>query len=370
MPGWPGGRRFLLGLLGLVVALSLGLISHPPGGKRPTADQGQGMGVVAGQVLPVPSDLRAPYPVQLALELQDLRGLELSSKTFKAQGLLRLEWGEPLQGRIRSGELDPQRLLHFVNQVEGWNSLLEPTGPVLAQPGGQRYGLNLRFEGLFYVNDFNFQRSPFLRVSLPLILEVADDRLALERQGVLLQPPQDAERLTGGGVAMAGFVQDGAAVHSALHRRENPLRPGQVQTLSRMVLQLDYRTEPVASLLKWILPLIVVMGVVLLAPSLDSGRDDLSFGLPSAGLLSLVVLQESYRNQMPDTPYLTFLDQLYAYSYLVAVGVFLLFLWGGNLRVRRADAPAAMAQINRVCGVVQLSSLLGYLVIVAWNWLV
>ena len=381
MPALLHRRRPLLWVLGALMALALVLVSHPAG-RGPGADQGLAMGVVSGRVLPVPAGLRVPHPVRVALRLQDLRGLDLSTKTFKAQGEVLLEWDAGLQARVQAGELEAQRLVRFVNQVEGWNSLFEPTGPAqaLAGPGssgaragdgaeaggGGRFSQTFRFEGLFYVNAFDLHSAPFLNVSLPLILEVADDRLALEADGVLLEPLRDSARQTGGGVAMAGFDLEGSAVEAALHRSENPFHPGRVQTFSRAVLRLDYRTDRVASALRWILPLVLVMAVVLLAPSLDSGRDDLSFGLPSAGLLTLVVLQEGYQSQVPSTPYLTFLDQLYAYSYGVAVAVFLLFVWGGNLRARAAagEAEATLLRVNRLCTVVQISALLGYGVIV------
>ena len=362
-------RPFLLLVLVLLLALALGLFSHTHRLRRlhpGPADNGSSMGVVAGSVQAVPTDLTVPYPVRLALEVQDMRDLDLSSKTFRAMGQIRLEWGKALQERISTGELDIARLLRFVNLVETWNSLLETSGPVQARPGDERFAQTLRFEGLFYVNEFDFLESPFLRVSLPLIHEVADDSLALEGQGLLLQPVRDTSRLIGRGVSMEGLVLDDADVKSMLRRSSDPLMPGSQRTLSRVVLQLRYHTEPLASFLKWILPLIVVMGVVLLAPSLDSYRDDLSFGLPSAGLLALVVLQESYRQQLPSTPYLTFLDELYATSYVVAIAIFLFFVWGGNQRARHGGeaGEAAMARVNRLGSVVQIASLLAYGVVV------
>ena len=50
----------------------------------------------------------------------------------------------------------------------------------------------------------------------------------------------------------------------------------------------------------------------------------------------------------------------------MAVAVFLLFVWGGNLRTRVAEGEAAatLASVNRLCTVVQVSSLVGYGVIV------
>jgi len=361
----PTPRRLLLWLLGALMALALVLVSHPHA-RRSGPDQGLSMGVVAGQVLPVPADLRAPLKVPVALRLEDLRALELSNKTFLAQGQVLLEWDAALNRRLQAEAIEPLRLLRFVNQVEAWNSHLEAVGPPRPIAGGKRWAQALRFEGLFYVNDLDLRSAPFLRVSLPLILEVADDRLALEAGGVLLEPLRDARRLAGAGVEMAGFRFVGSGVESALHRTEDPFNATSRRTFSRVVLRLNYRTDDLAAALRWILPLLLVMAVVLLAPSLDSDRDELSFGLPSAGLLTLVVLQEGYRAQVPSTPYLTFLDQLYTYSYAVAVAVFLLFVWAGNQRARATPegAEAVLGRINRLCTVAQISALLGYGVIV------
>lgn len=368
--GAPPPRRLLLWLLGALLALALVLVSHPHD-QRLGPDQGLAMGVVAGEVLPVPADLQAPHRLRLALRLEDLRALELSSKTFRAEGQLLLSWDDALNRRLQAEAIEPLRLVRFVNQVEVWNSELEPVGPPRPIEGGVRWAQALRFEGQFYVNDLDLRSAPFLRVSLPLILEVADDRLAIEQEGVLLEPPQDARRLVGGGVAMAGFRFVGSEISSALHRSEDPFQAGRRLTVSRLVLRLAYRTDDLAAALRWILPLLLVMAVVLLAPSLDSDRDELSFGLPSAGLLTLVVMQEGYRAQVPPTPYLTVLDQLYAYSYAVAVAVFLLFVWAGNQRARARpeQTEAVLARINRLCTVAQVSALLGYGVILLWNGL-
>ncbi|MEI7953103.1 MAG: hypothetical protein WCH37_10565, partial [Synechococcaceae cyanobacterium ELA182] len=45
---------------------------------------------------------------------------------------------------------------------------------------------------------------------------------------------------------------------------------------------------------------------------------------------TLVFLQQTYKAELPSTPYLSFLDELYTYCYLVAVGLFVLFLWSSN----------------------------------------
>jgi len=368
MPARPRYRRLLLWLLGSLMALGLVVASHRPTSELPP-DQGLAMGVAGGRVLPRPAGLQVPHALAVVLQIEDLRALELSRKTFRVEGRLHLQWDGALDRRLRQEGIAPERMVRFVNQVEDWNSVFEATGPAQPSANGAAFTQSFRFEGQFYVDAIDLRSAPFLRLLLPLILEVADDRLAIEREGVVLEPLRESRWLTGQGIGMAGFRYRGAAVTSALHRLDDPFASNRPQTLSRVLLRLDYRTDDLAAFLRWILPLLLVMAVVLLAPSLDSVRDELSFGLPSAGLLTLVVLQEGYRAQVPPTPYLTVIDQLYAYSYAVAVAVFLLFLWGGNLRAHAGsvEADRVLARINRVGSIAQISALLGYALIVVAN---
>ena len=42
-------------------------------------------------------------------------------------------------------------------------------------------------------------------------------------------------------------------------------------------------------------------------------------------------MQQTYQAELPPLPYLTFLDIIYAYSYLIAIAQFVLFVWGINV---------------------------------------
>jgi hypothetical protein len=79
------------------------------------------------------------------------------------------------------------------------------------------------------------------------------------------------------------------------------------------------------------LPLLIVMAVVFLAPSLEASLGELRLAIPSTALLTLVVMQQTYQAELPPLPYLTFLDIIYAYSYLIAIAQFVLFVWGINV---------------------------------------
>lgn len=125
--------------------------------------------------------------------------------------------------------------------------------------------------------------------------------------------------------------------------------PHRDEVYSQVALRVAYGSEPWAAFMKWILP----MSIVLLAPSLESSLGEIRLAIPS-------------------TPYLTFLDELYAFSYLVAVGLFVLFLWGSN---RMEAAPperreAVRVGINRIDTYCQWGALLGFGLVALLAWFV
>lgn len=78
-------------------------------------------------------------------------------------------------------------------------------------------------------------------------------------------------------------------------------------------------------------PLAIVMSVVLLSPAVAGSMGDVPLAIPSTALLTLIFLQQAYHNEIPSLPYLTFLDQLFACSDLIAMGLFALFTWGTTI---------------------------------------
>jgi hypothetical protein len=103
--------------------------------------------------------------------------------------------------------------------------------------------------------------------------------------------------------------------------------------------------------------------ILLLAPNLEGNLNDLRLALPSTALLTLVFLQEGAHAELPPLDYLTYLDKLYLFGYLVATAEFWLFVWGTNLisRALESQQESVMARINRVDLTYQLTTIAGAL---------
>jgi hypothetical protein len=79
------------------------------------------------------------------------------------------------------------------------------------------------------------------------------------------------------------------------------------------------------------------MAMVLLVFKVRPDEQDARASIPVTVLLTLVFLQQTYRDQLPDLPFLTFLDQVYVVAYVVTLVAFVLVIWIGR---RYADMEA------------------------------
>lgn len=316
--------------------------------------------------LPFPAD--APQ-VQVGLLLKNIYNLQLDSQTFSADGWYWLEWGEDVEAILRRHDLTPAQMVEFPNQVESWDSVIQPeTADPNRTRDGRHYQL-FRFSARFYIDTIDERHSPFETVVLPVVIETRPEQFELAQSAVQLKPAPDLRSLTGDYSELAGYslkrnwVVEGENTYDLFGPQRN-------QVYSQLAFRVAYGSEPWAAFMKWILPMLIVMSIVLLAPSLESSLGEIRLAIPSTALLTLVFLQQTYKEELPSTPYLTFLDELYAYSYLVAVGLFVLFLWGSNALEAAApeEREARRLRINRIDTVCQWGALLGFGVVALLAW--
>ena len=66
--------------------------------------------------------------------------------------------------------------------------------------------------------------------------------------------------------------------------------------------------------------------------------------IPIAVLLTLIFLQDGYRSELPNLPYLTFLDSIYVIAYLTSIVSFGLVLYFENIKAHRDSTSDALRQ--------------------------
>jgi len=311
-----------------------------------------------------------PLSVQVGMHVRNIYALSLHDQTFKANGWYWLKLPPALQELMQRRGIKPLQLVEFVNQVEHWDGLIEQVGEEPSSAPDGSVQVSFRFAGSFYVDEIDQRRSPFDPLRLPLILEVDPDVFAAQESRVQLLPEPGGKGLLGDYGSIYGYQLRAVTIRSSEHRYLSTFGKAGNQIYSRVELLVDYAPEPSAVFTRWILPLLLVMCLVLLAPSLEGTLGDARLAIPPTALLTLVFMQQSYKAELPPTPYLTFLDQLYTYGYAVSVGLFVLFLWGSN---KMEAAPEdqrerVMRRINRVDLRCQIAALSGFVLVALNAW--
>ena len=98
---------------------------------------------------------------------------------------------------------------------------------------------------------------------------------------------------------------------------------------------------------------------------------DVRLAIPSTARLTLIFLQQSYHDGLPPLPYLTFLDQLFAVGYAIALGLFVLFTWGTNVyaKARPEEREMISDRIDRTDLIFQLVSLVVFITVAVAAWM-
>lgn len=363
------GWRLALSLVvvSLALVLAVGPFTRAP--RTIPASQSASAATAAATPTPTPTYPANALPLRGGIHVKNLYNLQIVSQTFSADGWFWLDWDQPLEDVIRGANIPSDRLVEFDNQVEMWDSVIEAETPEPVRLADGRYSQMFRFSARFYIPSLDLHNSPFDTIELPIVLETRPELFSLSQRAVRMESDQRQESLVGAYGDVAGYELRGASLRPGINTYQW-LGAEKDAAYSQLLLRITYGTDSLAAFLKWILPLLIVMIVVLLAPSLEGSLNDIRLAIPSTALLTLVFLQQTYRAELPATPYPTFLDQLYAYSYLVAVGVFLLFVWSSNLLEGASEAKraAARVQTNRVDSLFQKGALVGGVVwaLLAW----
>jgi hypothetical protein len=309
-----------------------------------------GLPLLLAPLAPMPA-AAATVPVTVALDVGNVYGLSTRAKTYRAEGILRVSAPAAAMRQWVAAGVEPVELVRFENLVEPWDSLLEPNGPLEQQ--GASLGRDYRFSGNFYSDEINFRSHPFGGLTLHLMLKAVP--------------------------SANGAVRDiqlrGDAADSSVNQRTNmtgyQLRSWRLVNERHGVdLNLTYDPLGSASLMKWLLPLTITMLVMLLTPNLRASFSSERLAIPPVILLTLVFMQQAYRDTLPTLPYLTGLDQLYALSCGVTLVFFCEFIWCANLKDRLAERfdAALNRRIERLELTMQLVSVGCFLAVLIWAW--
>jgi len=322
--------------------------------------------------LPPVEELPRELPIVYAgIFVDKVYELSLVSRTFSADGYLWLEWPAVVQDLMDEQQISPSDLVRLSNRVEIWDSTFEPVTDQPRELSAGRFYQRYQFSSRFYDDEIEFHRDPFDEVNLPIVLEIAPPSMSNKYAEVILLPHHQESVFMGRAGSLSGYKLAGANFEPFLHLYPSRFGSWYTPVFSQLRLEMIYETDYWSAFVNWVFPLLIIMAVVLLSPSVAGEMGDVRLAIPSTALLTLIFLQQSYHDELPPLPYLTFLDQLFAASYAVALGLFALFTWGTNAYSQAApqDRQAVADRIDRTDLIFQTVALIFLALVATTAWM-
>ena len=392
MPHLPGTDRFgrwfvpglLAGLLALVMAWApfssmVNLVCMPLHRMEIQGGEGMGMpwamqraqGPIIQPLAAFPQLQRQGIVMKVGVHADSIYELSLAQKTYFVDGRFWLEWPNTVQVWMQREHLDPLAVVDFMNQVEDWNSEVVPDFSQPEQrPDGTWYQ-SFRFSSLFDVRKIDLRKYPFGSLQLPIVLQVVPAHSVIDGRPLLLVPERNQRGIIGEDASLDGYSLISATLAPVVRTYRTDYGLNRLVRISQVQCLFNYRSSFWPGFIKYVLPLAIIVLVVLISPYLDSSLGDVRLAIPTTALLTLVFLQQGYSAGLPQTPYLSYLDKLYAVAYLICIGLFILFAWSSNRYSLASDDQKAAVQVglDRIDQRFQLVSL-GLIALVAFEaWL-
>ncbi len=326
-------------------------------------------------LLPLPEETAgtANHRIEVGLLINNIYNFEADQKTFDADGWVWLKWSADIEKLMKANKVHPQDLFFFFNQVDSYDSSVTPgdLAPKLTPDG--RYYAKFQFSGHFFANELDFRKFPFQTLKLPMALELrTGHRLGLH-DPFAMQIDHENSGL-GAYIDMGGYTTLGYTLAGYTHQYESSLGDPsfgkEPRSTPQARMEIAYQKAPVATVLKILLPLIAVMALALLSPSISPTGWDVRVGIPPTALLSLIFLQQTYQNWIPELPYITFLDTIYNVCYATNLILFGLFLWGTNAYhlASEDDKPSVVERIDQIDSYFQKGLVVLIFLVIILNW--
>ena len=286
---------------------------------------------------------KALYKIHTGLYVINNFGLDLEKPSFSSKGYIWMRWQQPFQDYLEESDLELVNVVSLENDINPETSQITALRDVQVYDDGS-YGQGFLYTGEFYIDNLDLRRFPFNSVSLPVVLEVEDPIGDLTYENLRLIPD-----LRDSGIGLYsnlfGWLTKGWSFGEFRHHFASGFGVSlQDEEYSQLIFDVSYQRSASSAFWTLIQPLLVVMSsIVLITRVLTEFRLE----IPIAVLLTLIFLQDGYRSDLPNLPYLSFLDSIYVIAYIVSIVSFGLVLYLEDLKLQR-DGLSASDEIQRM----------------------
>lgn len=307
--------------------------------------------------------------IRVGLQIKNIYDLKLSTQSFMVDGWYWLSWGDEVQIILDKFQIEPSQIVEFINEIDPGNSFSQTLLDPLQIAPGLTHSYYVKFSKKFFIDKISQENAPFDRQELPINIEIVPGSLSGSQSSSLIELlpfPIKQFPIAGEFASMIGF----RLTNTSWTRQIVYYGVPNDASYSRATAIFSFSPQLLTVFLKWILPMIVVMTIVVLVPSIDAVLGDSRMAIAPAALLTLVILHDNYRSGFPPSPYLSFLDKIYAYNYLVCLAIFVVTLAGSNALCRPSnkDKDACLLRANRWDAMTQKSIIMGFLIVAFVSW--
>ncbi len=313
--------------------------------------------------------------IEIGAHIENIYSLSLRDKSYWMEGWYWLKWPEAIQNIINVNKIPVENITEFTNAIETGNLVVQTdSAEPINLPDGRKYQL-FRYSGKFYVDYLDLRKVPFHTVTLPLTIELRQDELSCYEGGpecVYLKPEANNEKtLIGEFAAINGYHIKETEIKPSIHQYRTNFGIGKPSAFGQVSFNTIYSSDFWTAFNQYLLPLLVIIGIVLASPSLPAELWDVRLAIPTTALLTLIFLQQAYRADFPPLSYLTFIDWIYSYAYLLSIAFFALFSWAAYVVFNASESAkvAETVRVDKVDNIFQIVGIIGLILtlIVFWN---
>ena len=326
---------------------------------------------------PQPSPFAEGNSIRLGLQIENVYGLSLPERSFKAEGWYWLKWSESINRLLTEKSLAAEDLIRFKNLVDDDSLSIAMNGKSPVRISDNEYYKRFHFSGMFYIPDLTLTFFPVYRLELPILFELRPIGLACHETtpggcvGLVLDAGSNGSML-GDYAEVNGFNLKGIRITELAQRNSVNYGIDPSIVTGVMAATVIYDTSFYDAFWQYIFPVLILVVMGLLSLSLPGSLGDIRVAIPSTLLLTLIFLQLGYRNELPALAYSTYLDWLYTYTYFVSIGLFAMFCWGTSYyskSVLQSREEQALKEINRLDFIMQLAATAGLVAFIVFGLL-
>ncbi len=285
--------------------------------------------------------------------------LNPENKTFNATGWLWVKWkgDKEIPSFNEESAKSPITTVDIINAIE-WDTYYQDESVYYFTEDGYHYE-SRGFSGRFIYDDVDYRKFPFETLSLPIELTAVDhwiDELVLTNKEEFKNSSYDPKLELQGYKLLGLEIKDKKRVFNTSFgfnaEAKNSFGNEFKSIYPAIIASINFKRATSASIWNLFIPLITVLLVVICSPLIDPRNIEPKIALPASVLLVLVFLQESYKSLLPSSlTYLTFLDYLYGWAYLITLLVFLESLYTTNKYLNASQKNLkSIVEISRTRG--------------------